>query len=81
MRRMHLNVRTRPHALLTDISAISHKWDKNLRNAFSYEDVIKSVVSYSVKVLALEQTRTSILDVDFGLGRVLGILVFRLEPR
>ena len=67
MRRMHLIVATRPHALLTDISTISQKWDKNLKNAFSYDDVIKSVVSYSIKVRALEQTRTIILDDDFAL--------------
>ena len=67
MRRMHLIVPTRPHALLTDIPTISQKWERNLRNVFSYDDVSKSFVFYSIKVLALEQIRTIVFDVDFAL--------------
>ena len=64
---MHLIVPTRPHALLTDISTISQKWERNLRNVFSYDDVSKSFVFYSIKVLALEQIRTIVFAVDFAL--------------
>ena len=67
MRRMHLIAPTRPHTFLTDISTISQKWERNLRSAFTYDDVSKSYAFYSIKVLPLEQIRTIVFDVDFAL--------------